>query len=100
MANIVTSGDIHERFALISTRQRFLLLVRRELELAPELHASRFCPLTAFGGARPYQLALELRQTCQDREHEPAVRRRGVRPAIRQKTKARFLLCDGCHHVE
>src|SRR5262249_28780448 len=46
------------------------------------------------------QAALELRQTAQDGEHQPAVRRGGIGPAVMQALERRALVADLMQDVE
>src|ERR1035438_1062243 len=48
------AGNVHQRFALVSTGQRFLLLVWCQLELPSQLRAARFGPFAALAGAGAY----------------------------------------------
>jgi len=62
----------------------FLPLMGAELGRPAEAHAARLRSLAALSGTSPDQVALELCQAAQDREHQPAVRRRGVGPRVHQ----------------
>jgi hypothetical protein len=52
VADVVAAGNVRQRFASVPSRPRFLLLVRGELELSPQLHASGLGTLPAFAGER------------------------------------------------
>ncbi len=100
VTDVVGTGDVHQRFAFVSSRPCFFLLVRRELEFPPELHASRFCSRPAFAGARAYQVALELRKPGQNGKHQSPVRGRGVGPTIPEGAETGFLLGDEGQRIE
>ena len=60
MADVVASADFDQGLASLSPRDGLLPLVRRELQLAAEPHASGLRALSAFRSARLYELALEF----------------------------------------
>src|SRR4051812_15086744 len=76
------------------------LLMRGELRLAPQMHAPRPGPLPTFPCARPDQVTLELGETTQDGQHEPAMRCRRIRPSILQGPEAGLFLGNGREGVE
>jgi hypothetical protein len=45
-------------------------------------HATSLCSLAAVVRASPDQLALELGQAAQNRQHQPAMRRRRICPRV------------------
>src|SRR3954447_1967757 len=96
----VGAGDLGQGLARVTTGQRLSLLMRGELGLAPEMHAPRPGPLPAFAGARSDQLTLELGETTQDGQHEPAMRGRRIRPGVVQGAKASLLVADRREGVE
>jgi hypothetical protein len=49
---------------------------------------ARLRALTALAGATADKFALELGQTTQDGQHEPAVRRSGISPSVPQRLEA------------
>ena len=66
----------------------------RELWRPAEADALLACALDTDIGARLNQAALELGQTAQDGEHQAAVRRGGVGPAVVQALERRALVAD------
>src|SRR3954451_22130022 len=86
--------------ARVTAGQRLSLLMRGELWLAPERHASRPGPLPGFAGARSAQLTLGRGQATQDGQHEPAMRGLRIRPGVVQGAKASLLVADRREGVE
>src|SRR5262249_60236070 len=82
------------RLAFIKQAQRFPLLVLRELWRPTEADALLARALDADIGARLDQGALELGQTAQDGQHQPAVSRGGIGPAVVQALERRALAAD------
>src|SRR5436190_16279927 len=79
---------------------RLALLITVEFRWPAHVNASRLCPGSAFARACPDQLAFELSKPAEHGEHQASVRRRGVRPCIRQRTEASAALRDGVERVE
>ncbi len=79
---------------------RFLALMPREGRGSPHVNATRLGPLAALPGAGADQLALELREASQHGEHEPPVRRRGVRPGVGQGSESGADFRNGVERVE
>jgi hypothetical protein len=88
------------RLAFIKKAHRFRLLVLREFWRPAEADALLARALDADIGARLDQAALELGQTAQDGEHQPAVRRGGIGPAVVQALERRTLVADLMQDVE
>jgi hypothetical protein len=91
------SGDIGLHFAPSKARQCLLTLVPGQFRRATKLDATRHCTGTPLANSGTDQFALELSETAEDREHEPAVGARGIadtsckdlNPAPRSDTVAR-----------
>ena len=81
-------------------RQGFHLLMLGELRLAAELHSPSFSPDATFIGPTKYEMALELCQSAQDRDHQLAVGRSRVRPGITEGPEARPVVRDQCEDVQ
>ena len=64
------------------------------------MDASRLGPFAALAGPGADQFALKLREPTKDRQHQPAVRCRGVGPAIGQRFETGSSLGDGVEDVE
>lgn len=75
-------------------------LVRCQLGLTPHEDAPGLRTLSSLPGTGPDQLALKLSQTAQDREHEPPVRCRGIRPDIPQRPEASALFGNGVEQIQ
>src|SRR4051812_42768025 len=86
--------------ARVTAGQRLSLLMRGELWLAPEMHASRPGPLPAFPRARPDQFTLELGQAAEHGQHQAAMRGRRICPSILQGPKAGLFLSKSREGVE
>jgi hypothetical protein len=71
--NAVGACNVCLSFAVAKPLNRFSALVRTELRRSSEFHSPGHGALTALAGPGPYQLALELSQAAQHREHQPAV---------------------------
>jgi hypothetical protein len=80
-ADVVAAGDVGKCVALLTALDR-LALVIGEFEWSAHFLASRHGPCSAFAGARPDQIALELRQPAKHGQHQAAVRCRGVGPCV------------------
>ena len=65
-----------------------------------ELHSPIYRANPALRGSTEDQVALELGQAAQDREHQPSVRRRSVSPGITQGLEACPSLTDCRKSVE
>src|SRR3954465_8419664 len=98
--HVVGAGDLGQGLASLSAGQRLSLLMRGELWLAPEMHAPRPGPLPALSRARPDQFTLELGETAQDGQHEPAMWCRRIRPSILQGPKAGLFLRNSSEGIE
>jgi hypothetical protein len=79
---------------------RFLPLKIAELRRAPELHPTSSSPFPTRTRPSPDQFALEFGETTEDRQHEPAMRRGGVGPAVVQALKAGLGIRDLRQDVE
>jgi len=88
----IGASDLSLRLAGRQPRQGLLTLERVELRLATELHAASL--RTHPAGVRSIldEFALELRESAEDGQHQPAMRRGGIRPSIfdRPETGARL----------
>lgn len=95
MAHIVAAGDLARRLSCISTFDRFLSLMRCELRSPSEFDAAfRHSSLSSFHGSCANEFPLELGETTQNGQHQPAMHRRAVGPRIMERTEARALLGD------
>src|SRR5262249_31010181 len=84
----IGSSDFSHRLAGVQTLQRFLALMRRHLARPTETNAARLGALAALTGASADQFTFELGKSAEDSEHQPAVRGRGVGPAVLQRLEA------------
>jgi hypothetical protein len=66
----------------------------------PIHHPARLRALSALADATADKFALELGQTTQHGQHEPAVLRGGVGPHVPQRLETGALIGDGTEHVE
>lgn len=63
MTDIVAAGDLARWLAqLVAAADRLTPLVVGQFRFAPHLDAARLSTFAAFAGARPDQIALELRK--------------------------------------
>jgi len=100
LRDIEASRYVGLRFALCEPLDRFLPLVWRESRGTTETHATGLGALPAFACTGTNQLALELSQATENREHQPAVRRRGVCPDVFQAAEASFPLANRGQNVQ
>jgi hypothetical protein len=92
VTDVVAARDIGQGLlATIAPGQRLSALMQRELKFPAQLHPSRLCPFSSFTGARPDQLALELRKPSQNAQHEATVRGGCVGPSITKRAEPRLL---------
>ena len=84
MRDRVGPGNFHDRLATLTASQGVETLMRRELGIAPHLYTPRPGALSALARPAPDQLPLELGQTTEDRQHQPAVRSGCVGPGVAQ----------------
>jgi len=73
---------------------------RRGLNCPAAIRAALLGPLAALTSASADQLTLELGETSEHREHQAAMRRGGVGPAVLQRLEASTALADLVEHVE
>src|SRR5262245_27453920 len=78
----------------------FCPLVRRESTRPSESHAAGLGAGPAIASATTNQFSLELGQATENREHQPSVRRCGIRPGILETAEAGFTLADGGQYIE
>jgi hypothetical protein len=78
----------------------FCPLVWRESSGTTETHATGLGALAAFSSTGADQLALEFGQATENREHQSAVWRCGVRPSIFQAAEAGFTLANRGQNVQ
>jgi hypothetical protein len=74
--------------------------MRRERRLPAELDTVCHGARPAFARVDADQIAFELGQAAEYREHEAAVRRRGVGPRVAERSESRFLVGDRRQYVE
>src|SRR5437763_7603182 len=86
--HVVGAGNGRLRLALLEALPCLLPLVRRQLARPAELHTPGLGAGAAVTGARADQPPFELRQTAENRQHQPAVPTAGVRPGLRQAAEA------------
>src|SRR6516162_1452445 len=96
--NRIGASDIGHRLAGDQTLQRLLALMWRHLARPTEAHAAILRTLASLASARADQLTLELGKAAKHREHQAAVRRRGVGPGVLERAKARTALGDLVEH--
>jgi hypothetical protein len=70
-----------------NARQHLLALMRSELVRSPEAHTPLLRSLAALTCSGADQLALELGKASEHSDHQLAMRRGGVRPAVLQGTR-------------
>src|SRR5262249_39848160 len=87
-------------FALRKSLDRFLPLVRCESTRAPEFHATGLSALPAFACSGTNQLALKFGQATENCQHQPAVRRGGIRPSVFQAAETSFTLANRGQNVQ
>src|SRR4029450_8410125 len=92
--------NIGLRLASGKARNSLLTLVRCHLARTAELHAAILRPLAALARPGADQLALELRQATENRQHQPAMSRRGVRPCVLERLEAGATIGDRRDDVE
>ena len=86
MADGIRARDLDQRFlTLIEPRQDLPLLMLGQLRWSPHVDTSRFGAADSVAGPGANQLALELGNAANDRDHQPADRRRGVGPGLTQR---------------
>jgi len=71
--------------------ESLLALIGGQLGRTAELHATGLRTGSAIACTSLDQLTLELGKTAQHRQHQPAVRRRRIRPSILEGFEARTL---------
>jgi hypothetical protein len=69
--------------------------MRRELLRPSEPHAGFHGALTALAGPGADQFSLEFGKAAEYRQHQPAMRCRGVRPGVLQAAEAGIALGNG-----
>jgi hypothetical protein len=74
--------------------------VRRENSGTAEFHSTGLGALPTFACAGTNQLALEFSQATENREHQPAVRRSGIRPSVFQTAEVGIMLANRGQYVE
>jgi hypothetical protein len=72
----------------------------RQLRLATQSYASRFCALASLPGPRSDKFAFELGKSAQNGQHQTTMRSRGVSPRIRKRFEANALLGDRPQQIE
>src|SRR5215469_548735 len=100
MRDVVGTRNVDERFAGFATRDGRLSLMRAQFEGAPELNALGLSPLPSLASPGLDQLALELSQAAEHRQHQPAMWRRGVGPGVGHALEARASLADRVEDVQ
>ena len=84
MAHIVGAGDLGQCLTAVASFHRLAFLVRRELRRTAEPHAAGLGSRTALTGPGADQVAFELGQPAEHGQHEAAMGRGGIGPAIPQ----------------
>src|SRR5262245_63361236 len=87
-------------FPIRKALKSFCPLVRRESTRPSKPDAPSLGAGSAIASAGTNQLSLELGQTSENREHQPAMRCGGIRPTVLQAAEAGFTLGNGGHDVE
>src|SRR4029453_13293617 len=90
--NAEQAGDVRLAFACGQPTPGLLLLMRRELCRTPELDPARHGTLGPVPRPGTDQLALELRQPAEHRQHKPPMRRGGVGPSVAETSETRATL--------
>jgi len=98
--NVVGASDISLRLATGQPLQCFPPLMRRHLARTTEAHAARLGALATLARAGADKLALELGEPTEHRQHQPAVRSRGVAPCVLERLEAGTPLGNGSQDVE
>src|SRR5260221_12305608 len=74
--------------------------MRRHLARTTEAHAARLGALATLARAGADKLALELGEPTEHRQHQPAVRSRGVAPCVLEALEAGAAFGNGMQDVE
>ncbi len=88
LAHTIGPREIGLRSTFREALDGFLALMHGQYWGPPKTHATGLGTDTAVAGTSNDQCALELRKAAQNGQHQPAVRRRGVRPGVRQRLEA------------
>ena len=94
VTDVVGRCDRGQRLALGNPRQSFDLLMFSELGLPSKSYTPCLRTNPALFGSAQDQMAFELGQPSKHSQHQPAVRRRGIRPRITQRLEARSSFAD------
>src|SRR5262249_370357 len=94
LRDAIGTGEIGLHCAIGKALKGFCALMRGECRGATETHATGLGALPAFACTGTNQLALKLGQATENREHQPAVRRRGVCPGVFQAAETSFTLAN------
>lgn len=81
-------------------RQGFLSLMPREGRGPAHVHSARLGPLASLAGAGADEIALELGEAAENRQHQASMRRRRVRPCIGQGPESSARLGHCVERVE
>src|ERR1700722_14590239 len=88
VADVISTGDLHQRLPGFPSCDGFSLLVRGKLGVPTKLHPSRYRPRTSLPGSCPDKFTFKFGEAAEYGQHQPTVGRRGV-PSIRA-------VCDLC----
>ena len=100
LADAEDAGKMARALAPSTLRCHPGALPEGELILRTELDAARACPGSPFRCPCDDQLALELGQATEHRQHEPPVRRRGVGPGVAKRTEGGAPFSDSSKNVQ
>jgi len=92
--NGIGPRHIGHRLARMKALERFLALMRRHLGGTAELHASGLRTDSTLTRPGADQFALELRKAAEHGQHQPAVGRRRIGPAIFERFEASTALAE------
>jgi hypothetical protein len=99
MADVIAAADVDQGLAGFPSRNGLLALVVRQFWLAAH-HPPGFGAFPTFAGATTDQFPLKLGEAAQDRQHQPTVRRGGVRPGVPQGLESGSLVGDDTDQIE
>ena len=96
----VGTGDVGDGLAALVAIEGLAPLMRCQLRLAPEPNATLLGPLPSLARPRADQLALELGQSAEHRQHEATMSRRRVGPGVPERSKGGALFAQRIEDVQ
>src|ERR1700730_594831 len=96
----IGTRDIRLRLAIGKPLERFLTLVGSQLRRTAKPDPTGLCTASALACTSTDQLALELGQATEHRQHEAAMRGCRVRPCVLKRTEAGLRLGHRVPHIE